>query len=249
MLAIKEQLHDIVNKRKPDKSLKGWLEKRKGLFVAIAGFFATFFALFQPVTDYLANTGKREKVEFNEKMIALVNKFSDTSETIRERNLYLLSLNDAEAVIPFLLDDINREPNDDKRNTNNEISTKKIRNAIKDMWEKLSEPKGFKKLTNSITFTKSKKEVVGNIITNYSSRAFAEIKDYHEKEDEQQRISALIENYLKLVAELKLNKTNKDINNELDSLQVRISRILVNPDDATAKSVFNDQILYAKGEL
>ena len=245
---LKEQLTEIVKKKKPSKTLLGWLEKRKALFVAIAGFFATFFALFQPITEYLSNIGKHEQAKFNTEMIGLIKSISDPDQTIQERNLFILTSYDPEVVIPFLLDDVNREPEQKKRENRKEISTDVIREAIKQMWMKIKDPYGFQKFTNFMTFTKSKKEIVGNIIFQYSTNSFAELNNYNSGDPDDSinvKIRSLNYFYLNLTGDICLSKINTQIIQELDNLKTGVDTIFQG-EDAPNKVYFNDLITYAK---
>jgi hypothetical protein len=113
------------------------------------------------------------------------------------------------------------------------------------MWNKLSEPKGFQKFKNRITFTKSKKEIVGGIIDEYCDRAFEEIINY---KNDKTRTFNLIDNYLILANELSLGKTIDDFNNELDSLKKGIDTIIVQLPDTIDKNVLFDHIEIAKNK-
>ena len=249
VLVLKEQLNELVNKKKPDKSFKGWLEKRKSLFVAIAGFFATFFALFQPITEYLNNMGKHEQAKFNLEMISLIKAMSDTSETVQDRNLFVLKSYDPEAVIPFLLDEVDREPVDEIREKNKDISTDKIKEAIVEMWVKIRNPKGWHRFTNMITFTKSKKEHVGNIIFQYATGSFAELFNFSQKDASvKERIRCRINFYLKLAGDIGLHTVVDQTDKELTNLKARIDSTLTSEEDASIKADFDSFIPYAKGE-
>ncbi len=223
------------------KNIWTWIEKNTAKLVAIGSFFTAILFLVTPLYNYLENAGKREEAHFNSEMIGIVKDISDTSEIKRLRALSMLTTYDQETVIPFLLQDIIEEPDDNKRIEKKQVSTEQVLNAIKKMWRSLKKPTSFQKFWNCLTVSKSKREIVLEKINQDTEIAFAEIKNY---DVQTEYVTKLIDWYLVLLSELNLVKEDKKIEVKVDSLLVQAKKYV--SDSMNFKNDFKSLIDNAK---
>ncbi len=211
----------LLAKETSEKSFpasNGWVKLAKitSRLVAIGSLIAAIVYLGKPLYNYLESAGKNEEAHFNSEMIGIVKDIADTSKAKRARALNMLTTYDPETVIPFLLQEINVDPDNDSRTGKFQVSTEQILEAIKKMWRSLKGPTGFQKLLIGLGLSQSKKEIILAKINDNIRESFLKVQKFNENKA---YVIELITWYLHFINQLCLTKEDAGITKQLDSLE------------------------------